>query len=180
MRVEAELANAFTPACSTGSSFVTHVARRDASRYILQLDDRPRHLLRGGPTLRKEAALWIGPTAAGSTAGPEERRWQGAAARIGAHSSTSCASPTRPIGTRTASLPRRGQQIVKGHEEARHPEQDPRRQGVHCLAGRPPRLVHAITLGDVLVMRKSDESLTVLGISKKRRACRQSSCVGQS
>jgi NAD+ kinase len=31
------------------------------------------------------------------------------------------------------------------------------------------RLVFNITMGDVLVMRRSDEPLTVLGISKKRR-----------
>ena len=31
------------------------------------------------------------------------------------------------------------------------------------------RIVHAVTIGDVLVMRRSEESLTVLGIAKKRR-----------
>jgi hypothetical protein len=31
------------------------------------------------------------------------------------------------------------------------------------------RIVHSVTLGDVLTMRASDESLTVLGIAGKRR-----------
>ena len=31
------------------------------------------------------------------------------------------------------------------------------------------RIVHAVTIGDVLVMRRSDETLTVLGLATKRR-----------
>ena len=31
------------------------------------------------------------------------------------------------------------------------------------------RIVHSVTMGDVLTMRRSDESLTVLGIAKKGR-----------
>jgi NAD+ kinase len=31
------------------------------------------------------------------------------------------------------------------------------------------RIVHSVTMGDVLTMRRSEESLTVLGIAKKRR-----------
>lgn len=31
------------------------------------------------------------------------------------------------------------------------------------------RIVHSVTMGDVLTMRRSDESLTVLGIARKRR-----------
>ena len=31
------------------------------------------------------------------------------------------------------------------------------------------RIVHSVTMGDVLTMRRSDESLPVLGIARKRR-----------
>ena len=31
------------------------------------------------------------------------------------------------------------------------------------------RIVHSVTMGDVLAMRRSEESLTVLGIARKRR-----------
>jgi hypothetical protein len=31
------------------------------------------------------------------------------------------------------------------------------------------RIVHAVTIGDVLVMRRSEESVTVLGLATKRR-----------
>ncbi len=133
-----------------------HASPAATSRYILRLT---RANGTHKETDQRSSGMWIGP-AAGSTAAQR-----------------SAGGKVLPLGSR------RIQYVVR---EAYHPigkpvrpphgllDQDGKltlrskiRDGRVFIDGH--RIVHAVTIGDVLVMRRSSETLTVLGLAHKRR-----------
>jgi len=89
-----------------------------------------------------------------------ERRRQGAATRLAAH-------PVRRA--RALSSDRQALALLVGllHEDGKLTLRSKIRDGRVFIDGH--RIVHAVTIGDVLVMRRSAETLTVLGLAHKRR-----------
>jgi NAD+ kinase len=121
------------------------------SRYILKLP--------AGEEDQRSSGIWIGP-AAGSTAAQrsaggkvlplESRRLQYVVRE-----------PYTPAGGRfkyARGFVEDGEELVLRSKM---------REAKVFMDGH--RIVHSVTLGDVLTMRASDESLTVLGIARKRR-----------
>lgn len=129
-----------------------HASPAATSRYILELPS--------GHEDQRSSGLWIGPPA-GSTAAQR-----------------SAGGKVMPLESdRIQYVVREPYTPAGGHfrfavGRVRPDEEIVLRSKMHdakvFLDGH--RLVHDVSLGDVLVMGKSDESLTVLGISKKRRA----------
>ena len=133
-----------------------HASPAATSRYILRVT---RANGKFNETDQRSSGLWIGP-AAGSTAAQR-----------------SAGGKVLPLGSR------RIQFVVR---EAYHPIGKPIRppHGLLDQGGKLTlrskirdgrvfidghRIVHAVTIGDVLVMRRSGETLTVLGLAHKRR-----------
>ncbi|MBX3204085.1 MAG: NAD(+)/NADH kinase [Labilithrix sp.] len=128
-----------------------HSSPAATSRYILRL--------RSGEEEQRSSGLWIGP-AAGSTAAQRS-----AGGRILPLESERIQyvvrEPYTPAGGRfryARGLVDAGQELVLRSKM---------REAKVFLDGH--RLVHSVTMGDVLTMRRSDEALTVLGIARKRR-----------
>ncbi len=128
-----------------------HSSPAATSRYILEL--------RNGQEEQRSSGLWVGP-AAGSTAAQrsaggkvlplESKRIQYV-----------IREPYTPAGERLRyprGLVENGDELVLRSKM---------REAKVFLDGH--RIVHSVTMGDVLTMRRSDESLTVLGIARKRR-----------
>jgi NAD+ kinase len=128
-----------------------HASPAATSRYILNVPS--------GEEEQRSSGLWVGP-AAGSTAAQRS-----AGGRVLPLSSTSIQyvirEPYTPAGERLRFV--RG--LVKDGDEL--VLRSKMREARVFLDGH--RIVHAVTMGDVLTMRRSDESLTVLGIAKKQR-----------
>jgi NAD+ kinase len=133
-----------------------HSSPAATSRYILRVT-------RNGGSFADEdqrsSGMWIGP-AAGSTAA--QRSAGGKVLPLGSRRIQYVVrEPYRPIGRRI--------RFPKGliEEDGRLTLRSKIRDGRVFIDGH--RIVHAVTIGDVLVMRRSDEALTVLGLAQKRR-----------
>jgi NAD+ kinase len=129
-----------------------HASPAATSRYILSL---PR-----GEEDQRSSGLWIG-TAAGSTAA--QRSAGGKVLPLASRRIQYVVrEPYTPIGGRI--------RFAHGYIEPGDALvlRSKMREGKVFLDGH--RIVHPITLGDIVTMRRSDDSLTVLGIAKKRRA----------
>ncbi|HSO37808.1 MAG TPA: NAD(+)/NADH kinase [Labilithrix sp.] len=133
-----------------------HASPAATSRYIVRLT-------RGAGEYREEdqrsSGLWIGP-AAGSTAA--QRSACGKVLPLGSRRIQYVVrEPYRPIGKRShfsvGLIPEGGRLTLRSKI----------RDGRVFVDGH--RIVHAVTIGDVLVMRRSSETLMVLGIGTKRR-----------
>ena len=133
-----------------------HASPAATSRYILRIT-------RGGGKHAEEdqrsSGMWIGP-AAGSTAAQRSaggRVLPLASRRI----QYVVREPYRPIGRRI--------RFATGllEEDGRLTLRSKIRDGRVFIDVH--RIVHAVTIGDVLVMRRSEETLTVLGLATKRR-----------
>ena len=134
-----------------------HASPAATSRYILRVT-------RGAGKYREEeqrsSGLWIGP-AAGSTAA--QRSAGGNVLPLGSRRIQYVVrEPYRPIGKRSHFS------VGLVGENGRLTLRSKIRDGRVFIDGH--RLVHAVTIGDVLVMRRSSETLTVLGLATKRRA----------
>jgi NAD+ kinase len=128
-----------------------HASPAATSRYILQLP--------AGEEEQRSSGLWIGP-AAGSTAAQRS-----AGGKVLPLSSDKIQyvvrEPYTPAGGHfrfARGLVDAGDQIVLRSKM---------REARVFLDGH--RIVHAVTLGDVVTMQRSNETLTVLGIAGKRR-----------
>jgi NAD+ kinase len=132
-------------------ALVCHASPAATSRYILCVED--------GEEDQRSSGMWIGP-AAGSTAAQRS-----AGGRVLPFSSEKIQyvvrEPYTPAGGHfrfAKGLVEPGDQLVLRSKM---------REAKVFLDGH--RIVHAITIGDVLTMRRSADSLTVLGIAGKRR-----------
>jgi NAD+ kinase len=128
-----------------------HASPAATSRYILELPQ--------GKEDQRSSGLWIGP-AAGSTAAQRS-----AGGKVLPLQSSNIQYVVREPYTPAGGHFRWARGLVKDDEELIL--RSKMRDAKVFLDGH--RLVFNITMGDVLVMRRSDEPLTVLGISKKRR-----------
>jgi NAD+ kinase len=128
-----------------------HTSPAATSRYILEL--------RKGVEEQRSSGLWIGP-AAGSTAA--QRSAGGIVLPLTSKRIQYVVrEPYIPAGRRlrfTRGLVAAGDTLTLRSKM---------REAKVFLDGN--RLVHTVTIGDVLTMRRSDDSLTVLGIKAKRR-----------
>ena len=133
-----------------------HASPAATSRYILRIS-------RGSGTHvedeQRSSGMWIGP-AAGSTAA--QRSAGGKVLPLGSRRIQYVVrEPYHPIGKRSRSpvglLDEGGKLTLRSKI----------RDGRVFIDGH--RIVHNVTIGDVLVMRRSAETLTVLGIANKRR-----------
>ena len=135
-------------------ALVCHASPAATSRYILRLSSN-------GGTLEEDqrsSGMWIGP-AAGSTA----------AQRSAGGKVLPLESRKIQYVVREPYTPAGGHfRFAKGllAEDARLTIHSKMREAKLFIDGR---IVHSFTIGDVLVMRRSEETLTVLGIAKKRR-----------
>ena len=103
--------------------------------------------------------MWFGP-AAGSTAA--QRSAGGKVLPLGSRRLQYVVrEPYRPIGKRSHFS------VGLVPEDGRLTLRSKIRDGRVFIDGH--RIVHAVTIGDVLVMRRGSETVTVLGISTKRR-----------
>jgi NAD+ kinase len=133
-----------------------HASPAATSRYIVRVTQgKGKHREED----QRSSGMWVGP-AAGSTAA--QRSAGGKVLPLGSRRLQYVVrEPYRPIGKRTHfsvgligengsltlhSKIRDGRVFIDGH-----------------------RIVHAVTIGDVVVMRRSSETLTVLGLATKRR-----------
>lgn len=133
-----------------------HASPAATSRYILRI-------VRGDGTSEEEdqrsSGMWIGP-AAGSTAAQKS-----AGGRVlpleSTHIQYVVREPYTPAGGHF--------HFAKGRldEDGKLVLRSKIREAKVFLDGH--RIVHAVTIGDVLEMRRSKEPLTVLGIARKRR-----------
>ncbi|MBN9167310.1 MAG: NAD(+) kinase, partial [Myxococcales bacterium] len=121
------------------------------SRYILGL--------RSGQEEQRSSGLWVGP-AAGSTAAPRS-----AGGKVLPLESERIQYVVREPYTPAGGRFRYARGLVEPGEEL--VLRSKMREAKVFLDGH--RIVHSVTMGDVLTMRRSDESLTVLGIARKRR-----------
>ncbi|MBX3232309.1 MAG: NAD(+)/NADH kinase [Labilithrix sp.] len=128
-----------------------HASPAATSRYILELP--------GGSEDQRSSGLWIGP-AAGSTAAQRS-----AGGKVLPLESDRIQYVVREPYTPAGGHFRFARGLVRAGEEV--VLRSKMRDAKVFLDGH--RLVHEVHIGDVLVMRRSGESLTVLGISKKRR-----------
>jgi NAD+ kinase len=150
-RMRVELNGRVLHARVLNEALFCHASPAATSRYILQL--------RGGEEEQRSSGLWVGP-AAGSTAAQRS-----AGGRVLPLASRALQyvirEPYTPAGERLRFA--RGL-VADGDELVLRSKM---REARVFLDGH--RIVHAVTMGDVLTMRRSAESLTVLGIAKKRR-----------
>jgi len=133
-----------------------HASPAATSRYILRIT-------RANGTYKendqRSSGMWIGP-AAGSTAA--QRSAGGKVLPLGSHRIQYVVREAyHPIGK--AVRPPHGLLDQDGKLTLRSKIRD----GRVFIDGH--RIVHAVTIGDVLVMRRSSEPLTVLGLAHKRR-----------
>jgi NAD+ kinase len=133
-----------------------HASPAATSRYIVRVTH-------AGGKYREEdqrsSGLWIGP-AAGSTAA--QRSAGGNVLPLGSSRiQYVIREPYRPIGKRTHFA------VGLVGENGKLTLRSKIRDGRVFIDGH--RIVHAVTIGDVLVMRRSSETLTVLGLATKRR-----------
>ena len=128
-----------------------HASPAATSRYILELP--------AGKEDQRSSGLWIGP-AAGSTAA--QKSAGGKVLKLESENIQYVVrEPYKPAGGQfrwARGLIRDGEELILRSKM---------RDAKVFLDGH--RLVFNVTMGDVLVMRRSNEPLTVLGISKKRR-----------
>lgn len=129
-----------------------HASPAATSRYILELP--------AGREDQRSSGLWIGP-AAGSTAAQKS-----AGGKVLPLESSSIQYVVREPYTPAGGRFRFARGLIKAGEEL--VLRSKMRDAKVFLDGH--RLVFNVTMGDVLVMRRSDEPLTVVGISKKRRS----------
>ena len=128
-----------------------HASPAATSRYILTLPV--------GEEDQRSSGLWVGP-AAGSTAA--QRSAGGKVLPLESEKIQYVVrEPYTPAGTRV----RYARGLVGPGETLT--VRSKVREGNVFLDGH--RIVHTVTLGDVLTMRQSEESLIVLGIARKRR-----------
>jgi NAD+ kinase len=128
-----------------------HASPAATSRYILSLAR--------GDEDQRSSGLWIGP-AAGSTAA--QRSAGGKVLPLESQRIQYVVrEPYTPIGGKI--------RFAHGYVEPGETLvlRSKMREGKVFLDGH--RIVHPVTLGDIVTMRRSEESLTVLGIAKKRR-----------
>lgn len=150
-RMRVELNGKVLHARVLNEALFCHSSPAATSRYILEL--------RAGHEEQRSSGLWVGP-AAGSTAAQrsaggkvlplESKRIQYV-----------IREPYTPAGERlrfTRGLIEDGDELVLRSKM---------REAKVFLDGH--RIVHSVTMGDVLTMRRSEESLTVLGIARKQR-----------
>ena len=133
-----------------------HASPAATSRYIVRV---PRGRGKFAEEDQRSSGMWIGP-AAGSTAA--QRSAGGKVLPLRSRSIQYVVrEPYRPIGKRS--------QFSVGliGESGRLTLRSKIRDGRVFIDGH--RIVHAVTIGDVLVMRRGSETVTVLGISTKRR-----------
>jgi NAD+ kinase len=133
-----------------------HASPAATSRYILRVT-------RGSGTHveadQRSSGMWIGP-AAGSTAA--QRSAGGKVLPLGSRRIQYVVrEPYNPIGKRSRSA------VGLLDEGGKLTLRSKIRDGRVFIDGH--RIVHNVTIGDVLVMRRSAETLTVLGIANKRR-----------
>ncbi len=128
-----------------------HASPAATSRYILKLVS--------GQEEQRSSGLWVGP-AAGSTAAQRSAGGKVLALETDRIQYV-VREPYTPVGGRF----RHARGLVGADEEL--VLQSKMREGKVFLDGH--RLVYSVTMGDVLTMHRSSESLTVLGISGKRR-----------
>jgi NAD+ kinase len=128
-----------------------HASPAATSRYILKLAS--------GEEDQRSSGLWVGP-AAGSTAAQRS-----AGGKILALQSDKIQYVVREPYTPAGGHFRYARGLIDAGEKL--VLRSKMREAKVFLDGH--RIVHSITLGDVLTLRRSSESLTVLGIAKKRR-----------
>ena len=132
-------------------ALVCHASPAATSRYILRVAD--------GEEDQRSSGLWIGP-AAGSTAAQRS-----AGGRVLPLDSQKIQYVVREPYTPAGGHFRFAKGLVApGEELVIHSKM---REAKIFLDGH--RIVHSMTIGDVLTMRRSSDSLTVLGIAAKRR-----------
>lgn len=132
-------------------ALVCHASPAATSRYILRVAD--------GEEDQRSSGLWIGP-AAGSTAAQRS-----AGGRVLPLDSEKIQYVVREPYTPAGGHFRFAKGLVApGEELVIHSKM---REAKIFLDGH--RIVHSMTIGDVLTMRRSSDSLTVLGIAAKRR-----------
>jgi len=128
-----------------------HASPAATSRYIFILGDEEEE--------QRSSGIWVGP-AAGSTAA--QRSAGGKVLPLESkHLQYVVREPYTPAGGKfrfARGLVEPGEQLVIRSKM---------REAKVFLDGH--RIVHSVTLGDVLTMRRSEESLIVLGIARKRR-----------
>lgn len=128
-----------------------HASPAATSRYILELGE--------GEEDQRSSGLWIGP-AAGSTAAQKS-----AGGKVLPLESDDLQYVVREPYTQAGAKLRHPRGLV--HPGETLVLRSKMRQAKVFLDGH--RIVHDIKLGDVLTLRRSEETLTVLGIARKRR-----------
>ncbi len=137
-------------------ALVCHASPAATSRYILRISDGDGLV---GEEDQRSSGIWIGP-AAGSTAAQRS-----AGGRILPLSSADLQYVVREPYTPAGGHFRYAKGLV--HPKGTLVIRSKMREGKVFLDGH--RIVHAITIGDVLTMSRSADSLTVLGLAGKRR-----------
>jgi len=133
-----------------------HASPAATSRYILRVTRRNGSHVEDD---QRSSGMWIGP-AAGSTAA--QRSAGGKVLPLGSRRIQYVVrEPYHPIGKRSRFS------VGLLHEDGKLTLRSKIRDGRVFIDGH--RIVHAVTIGDVLVMRRSAETLTVLGLAHKRR-----------
>lgn len=128
-----------------------HASPAATSRYILMLAQ--------GEEDQRSSGLWVGP-AAGSTAAQRS-----AGGRVLPLESKQLQYVVREPYTPAGGRFRFARGLIDPDEQL--VIRSKMREAKVFLDGH--RIVHSVTLGDVLTLRRSEESLTVLGIARKRR-----------
>lgn len=156
-RMRVELNGRVLHARVLNEALFCHTSPAATSRYILRVTRADGSY---GEEEQRSSGLWIGP-AAGSTAAQRS-----AGGRVLPLGSTRIQyvvrEPYRPIGGRF--------RYANGllDEDGRLTIRSKIRDAKVFLDGH--RIVHAVTIGDVLTMRRSPQTLTVLGLATKRRS----------
>jgi len=156
-RMRVELNGRVLHARVLNEALFCHASPAATSRYILRVTRADGSY---GEEDQRSSGLWIGP-AAGSTAAQRS-----AGGRVLPLTSTRIQyvvrEPYRPIGGRfryaTGLLDEEGRLTIRSKI----------RDAKVFLDGH--RIVHTVTIGDVLTMRRSPQALTVLGLATKRRS----------
>jgi NAD+ kinase len=150
-RMRVELNGKCIHARVLNDALVCHASPAATSRYILRVED--------GEEDQRSSGMWIGP-AAGSTAAQRS-----AGGRVLPLSSEKLQYVVREPYTPAGGHFRFAKGLVEpGHALVLRSKM---REAKVFLDGH--RIVHSITIGDVLTLRRSADSLTVLGIAGKRR-----------
>ena len=150
-RMRVELNGRVLHARVLNEALFCHASPAATSRYILRLPS--------GEEDQRSSGIWVGP-AAGSTAAQRSAGGK-VLPLVSRRLQYVVREPYTPAGGRfryARGLVESGEQLVLRSKM---------REGKVFLDGH--RIVHSVTIGDVLTMRRSEESLTVLGIAGKRR-----------